>query len=70
MKGWKSFNDECSRCGNSPVGVFTDAKQDYAYDGDDVECFECGLHGSVSVDEDDDGIGIAHVDWDDYEDED
>lgn len=54
MKSWKSFNDECTRCGNNPVDVFTDAKEDFVYDGDNVECFECGLCGSVLVDEDDD----------------
>lgn len=66
-KNWKSFNDECPKCGNNPVDVFTSAKDDYVYDGDNVECFECGLLGSVSVDENDDGIGIAHVTWDDFE---
>jgi len=54
MKKWKHFNDECPRCGNE-AEVFTSATGDgYAYDGDNAECFECGLLGSVSVDEDDD----------------
>lgn len=69
MKNWKDFNDECTRCGCSPVSVFTSAKQEgYVYDGDNVQCDECGLTGSVSVDEDDEGQGIAHVDWEEYED--
>jgi hypothetical protein len=70
MKSWKPFNDECPRCGNNPVDVFTGAKEDFVYDGDNVECFECGLCGSILVDEDDEGMGIAHVVWNDYEDED
>lgn len=68
---WRSFNNECPKCGTSPVDVFTSAKQDYVYDGDNVECFECGLCGSVSVDdEDDEGNATANTTWDDYEDED
>lgn len=69
MKKWKSFNDECPRCGNNPVDVFTSAKEDYVYDDDDVECFGCGLLGCISVDEDDDGQGIACTVWNDYEDD-
>lgn len=68
MTKWKTFNDECPRCGNNPVDVCTSANAGYAYDGDSIECFECGLSGSVSVDEDDDGQGVARVQWDDYED--
>lgn len=69
MKQWKTFNGECTRCGNNPVDVFSSAKEDYAYDGDNAECFECGLLGSVSVDEDDDGICISDIIWNDYEEE-
>lgn len=70
MKNWKPFNDECPRCGNNPVDVFTSAKEDYVYDGDRVECSECSLQGCITCDENDDGIGIAYTVWDDYEDED
>jgi uncharacterized Zn finger protein len=66
MKNWKPFNDECPRCGNM-AEVFTSAKDEYVYDGDNVECFECGLLGGIIVDEDDDGSGVARVDWNDYE---
>lgn len=68
MKNWKTFQDECPRCGNNPVNVLTTAKEDYAYDGDSVECFECGLTGSITCDEDDDGIGVAYTQWNDFED--
>jgi hypothetical protein len=70
MKDWKPFNDECTRCGGSDVRVLTDATQDgYAYDGDDAECLECGLLGSVCIDgdENDNGEATAHVSWDDYD---
>lgn len=49
MKDWKPFNDECPRCGDQPE-VFTSAKGEYFYDGDNVECFGCGLLGCISVD--------------------
>jgi hypothetical protein len=67
MKNWKPFNDECTRCGTQPE-VFTSAKGEYVYDGDNVECFECGLMGSICVDENDNGDNSAHIDWNDYED--
>lgn len=67
MKGWKIFNDECPCCGNNPVDVLTSAQDGYAHDGDDVECFGCGMGGMVMVDENDDGIGIAHTIWDEGE---
>lgn len=67
MKKWKQFNDECPRCGNE-AEVFTSANGEFVYDADNVECFDCGLTGSICVDEDDDGGGVAHVDWQDYED--
>lgn len=67
MKNWKPFNDDCPRCGNG-AEVFTDAKGDYVYDGDNVECFECGLLGCINVDENDEGIAVADVSWNDYED--
>lgn len=70
MKQWKDINDECPRCGNT-ASVLTSAKGDgYVNDGDNAECFECGLLGSVCVDENDDGEGEARVDWNDYDDED
>lgn len=68
MKDWKEFNDECTRCGTSPVDVYTDAKEDgYAYDGDDAKCPDCGLLGSVCVDGEEEGESTAHIDWNDYE---
>ena len=73
MKDWKSFEDECERCGGSDIRVLTSAKEDnYAYDGDDVECLECGHKGCISIngDEDDNGNCTASVSWDDYENED
>lgn len=66
-KEWKAFNDECQRCGCQPE-VFTSAKGEYVYDGDNVECFNCGLLGGISVDENDEGHGVASVIWNDYED--
>lgn len=69
MKHWKDFTDECPRCGNT-ASVFTSAKGEYVYDGDNAECFECGLLGSVCVDENYDGEGEARIDWNDYDDED
>lgn len=72
MKKWQDFNDECTRCGSSDVHVLTDAtKEGYAYDGDDAECIECGLKGSVCIDRDENenGEATAHISWDDYEDE-
>lgn len=67
MKKWKQYNDECPKCGNMPE-VLTSASGEYVYDGDNVECFECGLLGCINVDENDDGIGQATVTWNDYED--
>ena len=73
MKEWKFFDDECNRCGGSDIRVLTDAKEDnYAYDGDDAECLECGLLGCVSIDgdEDDNGNATARISWNDFEEED
>lgn len=73
MKNWKIFYDECARCGSSDVSVLTDAKEDgYAYDGDDAICNECGLLGGVCIDgeENESGDNSAHIDWNDYEEED
>ena len=70
MKNWKPFNDECGRCGGGFIHILTDSKKDgYAYDGDDAECIECGLKGSVCVngDEDDNGDATAHISWNDYD---
>lgn len=64
MKDWKPFEDECASCGGSDIRVLTDAKEGYAYDGDDVECLECGLKGGICVDdEDENGDCTARVDW-------
>ena len=68
MKNWKPFNDDCPKCGEQPE-VFTDAKGEYVYDGDNVECFGCGTLGCIVVDENDEGIADAYVSWNDYEDE-
>jgi len=68
MKTWKPFEDECDRCGCSPVDILTSADNGFAYDGDSAQCFECGLCGCISCDENDNGDGIAWVVWDDYED--
>jgi hypothetical protein len=49
-KQWKfiSWGADCPWCGNSPE-VYTDAEDDFAYDGDTVRCCECGMPGHVSV---------------------
>lgn len=66
MKNWKSFNDECPRCG-SEAEVFTDAIEDgYAFEDDDARCVECGLKGAVYVSCEEEGN--AYVSWNDYED--
>lgn len=69
-KEWKSFGDECPRCG-SEGEVLTDTNSEYAaYDGDDARCTECGLHGSVTVDdEDENGDPTAHISWFDFDEE-
>jgi hypothetical protein len=71
MKTWKRFGDECPKCG-SEAEVLTSAPEGYAHDGDDAQCVECGLDGSVVCDgdENDNGDTIAYVSWSDYEDED
>jgi len=52
--------DECPECGCG-AEVFTDADENYAYDGDDARCDgQCGNVGSVTVD----GEANAYVNWD------
>jgi uncharacterized Zn finger protein len=70
-KQWQRFGDECPKCG-AEAEILTTAPDGYGYDGDLAQCVECGHGGSVSCDgdENDNGDTLAHVEWDDYEEED
>lgn len=66
MKQWKDLDwaESCPYCGDA-AEVFTDAKDDLAYDTDDVRCVGCGCPGYVSVVEDGygDEPGYAYINW-------
>lgn len=58
----QTFNVECHYCGTSPVNVLTDTgRNNWANDGDEVKCPECGLYGHIVVDEE----PHANVSWHD-----
>jgi len=59
---WHYFNDECLHCG-SIAEVYTQSDKDnYAYDGEEARCPDCGLYGYVVVDDLDSG---AYINWHD-----
>ena len=50
-KEWRDSCFECPECGNT-AQVLTSAEEPYYWDGDELECKECGLKGGVQCDED------------------
>lgn len=50
-KEWRDSCFECPECGNT-AQVLTSAEKPYYWDGDELECKECGLKGGVQCDED------------------
>ena len=51
--------EQCENC-SGPAEVLTTAEEDFAYDGDEVRCTECGMPGSMSCDD-----GVATIMWHD-----
>jgi hypothetical protein len=62
---WQSFESECLYCGSDLVEVMTTTgKDNWAEDGDEARCRECGLPGSVTIDEE--GLSCAnYIQWHD-----
>ncbi len=52
---WKPFSDECPHCGCDAEVLTCSTEPNVAYDGEQARCGECGLPGSVRVEEDGEG---------------
>lgn len=66
LKAWRTFEAECLHCGGE-ANVFTDSgKDNYAFDGDQAICEECGCPGHVVIDESNgDGEATGSISWHD-----
>jgi predicted RNA-binding Zn-ribbon protein involved in translation (DUF1610 family) len=51
IKIWRYSDFDCPECGGA-AKVLSSAKEPYYWDGDDLECEDCGLKGGVQCDED------------------
>jgi transcription elongation factor Elf1 len=49
-KQWRETEFSCPECGNL-ADVYTNAPDEYFYDGDELKCTECDLTGQITVDE-------------------
>jgi len=59
IKIWRSSDFDCPECGGS-AKVLTSAKEPFYWDGDHLECVDCGLKGGVQADE---GGAFDMWDW-------
>jgi hypothetical protein len=57
-----SMPNECDECGSDRAIVLTVSADERLYDGDLIECHDCGLRGSISVVD-----GQAFCAWDEIE---
>ena len=55
-----SMSGECDRCGSDKSSVLTVSLDERLYDGDLIECHDCGHAGTISVVD-----GDAFCAWDD-----
>ncbi|MGL5648791.1 MAG: hypothetical protein ACRDDY_13170 [Clostridium sp.] len=60
--------DTCDKCGNDTLHVKTEnGSEEHLYDGDDVECPDCGLTGIAMVTDDYEDDSKIYVSWGDFE---
>ena len=60
---WRSFEACCAHCGSGAEVYTTTGKDNWAYDGDEARCTDCGCPGFVNVSGYEDEP--ATIDWHD-----
>lgn len=60
QRQWRSWEGNCSWCGDDVEVLTTSGRDNYAFDGDEARCVSCRCPGGVSVPADDEA---AYIDW-------
>lgn len=63
-KKWQKFESDCLNCGCQAEVLTDTGKDNWACDGDEARCPECGLSGGVNVYDEDE----ANISWHDEKD--